>query len=163
MIRRFLPAVTIAAALLGGCTYELKGRVVEEGFDSMTMVAADDGRLEEGKPVKGARLVVTRDPNSLARRDVASAVSDGNGWFTLRLDETGSGFTDEVWGVRVARTGFSGVEETIRLPFDPKSSRLLVTLSPGPSRRGPERGAGAGADVQSDVDRFSSSPTGRAP
>jgi len=156
-----LSALAAAPALLGGCSYELKGRVVERDFDSVQMLAADDPTLEQGTPVTGARLVLTRDPGSLGRKDVASAVSDRGGWFTLRLSDAGAGFTEEMWGLRVQRTGFGGAEDVVELPFDPAKSRVLVTLVPGPARRGAERGAGA--EVRSDVDRFVSSPGGRSP
>jgi len=156
----FLASI-MAFLLLGGCTYELRGRVLEEPFDSVAVVAYDDARLEGGTPVTGARIVLTRDPGSLNRRDVASAVADTTGWFTLRVDELGSGWMEERWAVRIARSGFGGAEDTIELPFDPKKSRLLVTLAPGPMRRTTERGAGA--EVDADMQRFSSSPTGRSP
>lgn len=158
MIRRIASAAA-TLLLLGGCTYELKGRVLEQPFDSLVLVAADDPRLEQGAPVKGARVVVTRDPNSLKRAEVASAVSDGDGWFTVRLDDTGAGFTEELWALRVQRTGFGGAEDVLELPFDPSTSRVLVTLTPGPARRMGDRSIGA--EVRGDVDRFTTNPSGR--
>lgn len=149
------------AALLGACTYEIRGRVVEDAFDSVAIVSATDERLDGANGLTGARIVLTRDPGSLNRRDVASAVTDGSGWFTLRLDEFGSGWMEEQWAIRIARTGFSGTEDLITLPSDPSRSRLLVTLAPGPARRGPERGSSA--QIADDLRRYGSSPTGRSP
>lgn len=160
-VHALLAALAAVLAVLGGCSYEIKGRVIESSSESLGIIASDDPRLDEGTPVKGARVIVTQNPNGLNRRDVASAVSDGNGWFTLKIGDTGAGFTEELWAIRVARTGFGGVEDVVELPFSPSRSRVFATIVPGPSRRPAERSAGS--SVQGDIDRFSSSPTGRAP
>ncbi|MBX3354610.1 MAG: hypothetical protein KF724_02805 [Phycisphaeraceae bacterium] len=156
-------AVAVAVGLLclvtGGCTYELRGRVLDTGFESIQIVSPTDGRLEEGNPVIGARVTLTRDPGSLSRSEVTSVMSGSDGWFTIKLDEFGSGWMDEQWGIRVARSGYTGVEDLISLPFDANKGALLVNMARGPARRGAD--SVRSADLTRDADRFWSSPGGR--
>jgi len=159
MRRRLLASVVSLATLVTGCTYELRGRVLETNYDSVQIVPIDDVLLDEGAPITGARLVLTRDPGQLNSADVTSAVAARDGWFTLRVEEFGGGWMEEQWGVRVSRTGFTGTEELITLPFDPKKSALLVTLSRGAARKSAE--STSGSSLSDESSRFLQSPGGR--
>jgi len=142
-----------------GCTYELRGRVIDTGFESVQFIDADDPRSDDGTPVAGARIVLTRDPGALNRADVSSAVASSDGWFTLRVDEFGSGWMEEQWGLRVARSGFGGTEEIISLPFDPKKTVLLISMARGPAR--PTKDPPQGSELRDDAGRFWQSPGSR--
>lgn len=151
--------LALSVASITGCTYQLRGRVVEAGYESVQLLAPDDAAIEGGAPVVGARLVLTRDPGSLSREDATSAVAANNGWFTLRLNDFGSGWMEEQWGVRVSRTGFGTVDELVELPFDPSKYVLLITMARGPAQQTPE--APRGAELMDDATRYWQSPGGR--
>lgn len=159
MRRHLLASGLLLASIASGCSYELRGRVLETGFDSVQVVAPDDVHLQEGTPVTGARLVLTRDPGKLNQSEIASAVAARDGWFTIRMEEFGGGWMEEQWGLRVARTGYGGIEELITLPFDPKKSALLITMSRGQAKPAPDDVSGSG--ISQDAERFWSSPGGR--
>lgn len=151
--------VTLSLLMCGGCDYQLRGRVLDTGFDSAQLVPVGDERLEQGSPVTGARIVLIRDPGSLKMSEVATAVSSSNGHFTIRPGEFGSGWMDEQWSIRISRQGYGGVEELITLPFDPKKSELLVTLARGAPRSQPR--APQGDDLSDESKRYWSHPGGR--
>lgn len=159
MRQSLLSIVLLAQVLVSGCTYEIRGRAMETGLDTVQVVSADDSRLEEGTPVGGTRIILTRDPGKLNREEVATAVAARDGWFTLRVDAFGSGWMDEQWGIHVARTGYGGTEEVVSLPFDPKKSAVLITLARGASKGATNRGTDNG--ISSDLERYGSSPGGR--
>jgi len=159
-LRRGSAAVlALVLASITGCTYELRGRVVEAGYESVQVLAPGDAMIESGAPIVGARLVLTRDPGSLNREEATSAVAANDGWFTLRLNDFGSGWMEEQWGVRVARKGFGTVDELVELPFDPSKSVLLITMARGSAPATPD--APRGAELMDDAARYWQSPGGR--
>jgi len=132
MIRLHLTVLILAwTVLAAGCgSYAVRGKVIE-GFDSgVLIVSADDPRLDE-PGVRQVRVMVHRDPDSLAQKVVASGTSDSDGFFNIELREFGAGWMDEYWLIETSRSNYSNVVETIRLPANSNRSRLLIIVAPG--------------------------------
>ncbi|MHC4947975.1 MAG: hypothetical protein ACYTG1_06910 [Planctomycetota bacterium] len=134
-LRTSLAALLGAAALVvlpscGG--YVLKGHVIESGWTGISFVPADDPRLQQ-RGVPGVRVALHRDPDSLGRRLVATAASDGDGRVALDVGEFGAGWMVEQWLVQASRSGFETAEMQVTLPKSSSGLWLLVQLAPGDS------------------------------
>lgn len=104
----------------------LRGRVVEGSGSGMTLVAADDPRLD-GRPVTGVLLAVKRGGDGPGRI-AATGVSDRRGGFAIPLEHVGGRFLEQPWEIHASRAGYETASLTRRLS-DPEA-RLLVTLVP---------------------------------
>jgi hypothetical protein len=133
--------VTLAAllTLLGGCsTYELRGLVVQgDGASQVSLVSSGDARLENF-PVKGVLVELLRDPDAPWHSVVASATSDENGAFVLRVSEFGTGWMDERWMIRATARATQDASLTLQLPGSPGSQRVLVEMLGGSTAPGYE-------------------------
>lgn len=127
--RIFGAAAMFACTALGACgPYTIKGRVVHGDTSYVSIVEPGDARLE-GTPVAGAQIRLRMDPGKLNRKTVAQEVSDGNGEFSLPVDEFGAGILEYDLGLTARRKGYVSAEGFFRLP--PGSRRVLVVLAPG--------------------------------
>lgn len=116
---------------LGGCGgYVLEGRTVMGEYSTVELVEPDDPRLGDS-PIPGVTVEVVRDPMSLGRKTVARGTSGGTGSIKIAIGEFGAGFLDEQWELRVVRNDADFATNTIKLPFDPESKRLLVVIRRG--------------------------------
>lgn len=122
-------AAALACAVLGACgPYTIKGRVVQGDTSYVSVVEQGDSRLG-ASPVAGAQVRLRMDPGKLNRKTLAQEVSDGNGDFTLPVDEFGAGILEFDLGLVARRKGFVSAEGFFRLP--PGSRRVLIVLAPG--------------------------------
>lgn len=130
-VARLFALVLVAVAVLPGCgSYTLEGRAVLGSYSGVELVDPDDPRLrDEGVP--GVSVEAIRDPDSLGRKTVGRANSNGSGGIRLSIGEFGAGFLEETWELRVLRGGSEYAVDRFELPFDPGSRRLLVTIRPG--------------------------------
>ena len=128
---RLIAAMLVAVVVLPGCgSYTLEGRAVLGSYSGVELVEPDDPRLR-GDGVPGVSVEAVRDPDSLGRKTVARANSNGSGAIRLSIGEFGAGFLEETWELRVLRSGSEFAIDRFELPFDPGSRRLLVTIRPG--------------------------------
>lgn len=125
----------LAAALASGCeTYQLRGRVATGDATYITLVDADDPRLQTGDAIAGVVLRLQTDPGKLNRAFVGQGVTNGQGEFEIPVDEVGAGFLEYDVGIDARRPGFESAESFFRLP--PSGKRVLVVLRPGKPTRG---------------------------
>ncbi len=118
--------------MAGGCrTYVIEGRVVEGRFGDMAFVRPDDPRLDD-PAITNVRVTVDRDPDSLARRQVGTRITDARGRFEIPVGEFGAGWMDEQWLLRAFKNGYQTVSTTQRLPRG-SERRLLIVMTPGQS------------------------------
>lgn len=123
------------AALLGACSpYALQGRVVTGDVSYAALVDASDPRLTGGTGVGGVEIELWTDPEKPNRERVSSAVSDGDGSFSLRVDEVGAGFLNYDCAIMTRGKGVEPVNHAFRLP--PSSQRLLVIVKKGSGSSG---------------------------
>lgn len=127
-------ASRIVLALLGcltlaGCGgYTLRGHVIEGMHSSVSIVDADDLRLQS-PGLDGATIDLMLDPDSLGRRSLGTAHSAMDGSFSLPIDEFGAGVLEhEVRLVGRAAKHQSAVKHFI-LPS--RGKRVLIVLAPG--------------------------------
>jgi len=121
----------VFAAGAPGCAdagYQLRGRVVQGETSFVSVVDADDPRLE-GMPVPNASLHLQMDPGNIKRETIARAVSGADGSFAIDVDRFGAGWVEYDVGLFVRKSGFDPAMAPFRLP--PESRRVLVVLSPG--------------------------------
>ena len=130
-----LLAILIAGGLLlPGCGgYVLKGRAVSGDYSSVELVDPDDPRLN-GTGTPGVSLELIRDPESLGRKVVSRANSQGDGGIQLSVSEFGAGFLEEQWDLRVLKGGQEFAIARMELPFNADSRRILVTIRSGDGR-----------------------------
>ena len=123
-MRMFFIIATLSALLLCSCgSYTLRGKVIE-GLDSdVTVVSADDPRLNE-PGIRQVRINVHRDPGGLAQELAGSGLSDADGTFAIELPGFGAGWMDETWLVETA-------QRTLRLPSNTNRHQLLIIVAPG--------------------------------
>ncbi len=141
---RLIPVACLAAA--GGCqTYVIQGTVVQGPFGDMAFVRPDDPRLDD-PPIANVRVTVDRDPDSLARRQVGTRITDARGRFEIPVGEFGAGWMDEQWLLRAFKNGYQTVSTTRRLPRG-SDRRLLIIMTPGHSEAAPD-------DLQEQYERF---------
>jgi hypothetical protein len=118
--------------LLAGCgPYVLRGKVVEGRASSIAFVEVDDPRLES-LGLDGAIYELTLDPQSLARKVVATGAVEPDGSFAIPVEEFGAGLLEYEFGLVVRRPRHDSAVEYFRLPA--RSRRVLVTLAPGADR-----------------------------
>ena len=130
-LQRACVALCAAALFLvtTGCSsYKLKGRVVEGQVSYIAIVDASDQRLN-GHGIPGVMLELMTDPDRINRKRVGQAVSDGDGYFELPVDEIGAGFLEYDVGLTARREGLAGTQLSFRLP--PERRRVLVVLRRG--------------------------------
>jgi hypothetical protein len=137
-LRRLVTLVALSM-LFGGCsTYELRGLVVQgDGVSHVSLVPSSDARLENF-PVKGVLVELLRDPDAPWHSVVASATSDANGAFVLRVNEFGTGWMNEQWMIRATAHGTQDASLTLQLPGSPGSQRVLVEMVAGSTAPGYE-------------------------
>lgn len=130
-----LLAIMVAGGLaLTGCGgYVLEGRAVSGDYSSIELVDPDDPRLN-GKGTPGVSIELIRDPESLGRKVVSRANSQGDGSLRLSVSEFGAGFLEEDWDLRVIKGGQEFAIARTELPFSPGSRRILVTIRAGDGR-----------------------------
>lgn len=119
----------LTVAALGGCSpYALKGRVVTGDFSYIAVVDANDPRLD-GTGIPSAHVELWTDPEHIRRKRVGSTVSDGDGWFSIKVDEFGAGVLEYDVGLFAQREGFARAQQAFRLPS--QRQRILVVLRRG--------------------------------
>lgn len=132
---------------VAGCeTYAVQGRVVEGDVSRVTVVHAEDPRLE-GKPVRGARVLAILDPESLGRQRLPATTSDEAGAFRMPVDAVGAGLLSYRLGVAVRASKRRPAEGVFPLPG--RKQRLLVELASGA-----DRATGLEEDVVQDSLRY---------
>ncbi len=129
-------ALTLGTCLLSGCSgYVLKGKVIEGPRSQVLIVKQSDPRLgSAGVPEVSLRL--TLEPQSLGRKVLASEHSTQDGTFALPVGELGAGVLDYEFAVLARAPGYSGAEQSFRLPAPGKC--LLIILAPGQDPYGQE-------------------------
>jgi len=130
---RMLVLLAISLPLVGCGAYTLEGRAVVGDYSGIELVDPDDPRLA-GTGTSGMMVEVVRDPESLGRKVVTRATSNGSGAIRVVIDEFGAGFLEETWELRVLRGGAEFAADRVTLPFDPDRKRILVTVRPGDGR-----------------------------
>jgi len=137
-----------AAAGLTGCSsYVIQGKVVAGPFSSMTFVSPDDSRLGEAG-LSDVRVTLRRDPDRLSTRVVAHVITDGDGKFSLLVDELGAGWMEEQWLLVARKPRFQNATWKQRLTMKHGKMRLLVTMTPGYSDPDPQE------DLMDQYDQF---------
>ena len=123
--------VLVAATLLSlaGCgSYKLQGVVLEGDSPRVEIVDKNDPRLEQFG-VAAARLTVELDPQRLSPEMIGRGQSDGDGRFSLPIDEPGAGLLMMDVRLRVSREDFGSLQQDFELPG--RGKRLVITLKPG--------------------------------
>ena len=136
---RFLVALAALPLLLAGCSaYEIRGLAVQgDSVSQVSIVPASDARLESfGMP--GVVVELWRDPDTPWNSVVATATSDEDGAFVLRINEFGAGWMDERWMIRATSHATQDAAITLELPGAPGSKRVLVEMAGGSSAPGYE-------------------------
>jgi len=114
---------------LGACeSYSMRGHVIRGDVSYIQIVSADDSRLSE-PGISGARVGAHLDPGRLNRKFLGSTMTDGNGDFSLPIDEVGAGWLEYDISVVSYRDGFMGAEQFFRIPKAER--RVLIMLAPG--------------------------------
>ncbi|MEO1237672.1 MAG: hypothetical protein AAFX76_12870 [Planctomycetota bacterium] len=121
--------LVFALVFLGACSpYRLQGVVVEGPVPGVEVVGADDPRLEFfGLP--GVEVLVKLDPQRLNPETIGRGRTDGDGRFSLAVDEFGAGVLILDVEVSASRSGFVTARERFELPG--AGRRLVVTMRPG--------------------------------
>ncbi len=128
--RLALLALSCVAIALGGCSpYTLKGKVITGDISYAALVDKSDVRLSD-TGVPGVAIELWTDPEKLNRKQVATAVSDNAGEFSMSVSEVGAGFLNYDCAVIAKGAGLAPVSQTFRLP--PSSQRLLIIVRKGP-------------------------------
>lgn len=152
-----LPLLAALMVLTGCGGYTLHGRVVRAGYTGIVVVDESDPRLV-GSGISGVSVSVVRDAGRLSREQVASTISDNDGYFALTIDVLGAGITDEEWLIRAGRRGIAPVESSIRLPASPGKRRLLILTASGPSDApgfvDPAPVLSPGEEIRQQIDQF---------
>jgi hypothetical protein len=130
---RVIVLVAISASIVGCGAYTLEGRAVVGDYSGIELVEPDDPRLS-GTGTSGMTIEVVRDPESLGRKVVTRATSNGSGAIRLVIAEFGAGFLEETWELRALRGGAEFAADRVSLPFNPENKRILVTVRPGDGR-----------------------------
>jgi hypothetical protein len=130
---RVLAWLAISMPLVGCGAYTLEGRAVVGDYSGVELVDPDDPRLA-GTGTAGITVEVVRDPESLGRKVVTRATSNGSGGLRVVISEFGAGFLEETWELRVLRGGSEFAADRVSLPFNPDKKRILVTIRPGDGR-----------------------------
>lgn len=135
----WIGALAVSALALAGCSgYQLQGKVIEGTVSSVSVVDAEDPRLDQ-IGIEDARVQVTLDPLKPARQRLPLVRSRGDGSFAVPVDEVGAGMLQYDVEVRGEAAGFRGAVEQFPLPG--RSKRVLIQLAPGQGgRRGPAPG-----------------------
>ncbi len=131
--QRMLMLLSATLACVGCGGYTLEGRAVVGDYSGVELVEPDDPRLA-GTGTSGMTVEVVRDPESLGRKIVTRATSNGSGAIRLVISEFGAGFLEETWELRVLRGGAEFAVDRVSLPFNPDRKRILVTVRPGDGR-----------------------------
>ena len=121
----------LAASLFSaaGCgSYKLQGVVLEGDSPRIEIVDKDDSRLEQFG-VDDARLTLQLDPQRLSPEVIGRGQSDGDGHFSLTIDEPGAGLLMMDVRLRVSREDFGSLQQDFELPG--RGKRLVITLKPG--------------------------------
>jgi len=159
---RFIPLLAFFGALvgaLGGCGggYTIEGRVLRGSIGMVTIVDADDKRLE-GTPLAGASIKAIRDPGRLSSKQLGSTVAGSDGTFKLRIDSFGAGMLQEEWLIVASRAGTAGAEGVVSLPASPGRRRVLVILASGTPAGTPggtnDRWGSSSDDLMRDFERY---------
>jgi hypothetical protein len=125
--------LAMSMPLVGCGAYTLEGRAVVGAYSGVELVEPDDPRLA-GTGTAGITVEVVRDPESLGRKVVTRATSNGSGGLRVVVSEFGAGFLEEMWELRVLRGGSEFAADRMSLPFHPGDKRILVTIRPGDGR-----------------------------
>ena len=139
--------VSTAAGLTGCSSYVIQGKVVVGPVSSMTFVSPDDTRLGEAG-MSDVRVTLRRDPDRLSTRVVASVTTDGDGKFSLDVNELGAGWMEEQWLLAARKPRFENAMWKQRLTMKHGKMRLLVTMTPGYSDPDPHE------DLMDQYDQF---------
>lgn len=131
----------LAVIFLAGCSnpHALRGRVIQAESPSAQFVdqGRHDPRLVQGVGMAGARIEVVRDPRSLGRKVVASAMSGPDGLFEIRIEAFGAGWMDEEWLFRCTHPNYPMVELFGDLPGADEEYELVFRFGrPGPPGSG---------------------------
>ncbi|MBL9141467.1 MAG: hypothetical protein JNK53_06325 [Phycisphaerae bacterium] len=132
-VRVLAMASGLAASVLlaSGCAYTLEGRALEgHGSIEITDSAGGDNL---GQPVAGVRIDLIRDPYTMNRTQVATAVSGKDGRFKLTVGAFGAGWMEEEWIVRASRSGYSNIEAPLSLPGSTGGRLMVVSIARGRS------------------------------
>lgn len=124
-------AILLVALLapLGACApYKLQGKAIEGDVSFITIVAADDPRLE-GPGIPGVQVRLESDPQKLNREVAGDALTDAEGNFSIPFDKVGAGMLLYDVGIQARRKGFSPADSEFSLP--PSGKRVLIILEPG--------------------------------
>lgn len=124
-----ITSIGLTGALTACGPHTISGRVIEGDDSYITIVNRDDVRLESDRGVPDVLLKLRLDPGRINRRLIAEGVSEGDGSFTLPVDEFGAGVIELEGGLLARRRGFRSAEGVFPLPS--QSQRVLVVLAPG--------------------------------
>ncbi|MCI0365765.1 MAG: carboxypeptidase-like regulatory domain-containing protein [Phycisphaerales bacterium] len=125
-------ALAAALALLPGCGYTLRGKVVRGPVSGVEPIHVIDPALK-GAGIPNAEVAVRRDPNTPNQHLVGRTRTDAGGNFSMRIKDFGAGWMHEEWLVQGAQTGYQNAESIMKLPAKGGKWRLLITLAPGTS------------------------------
>lgn len=127
--RSLFSLLCLLLLVMSACSsYKLQGRVVRGTGSYIQVVDADDPRLE-GAGIAGAQVTVTLDPQRLKRKVIGSTTTDGNGNFSIAIDEPGAGFLEYDIGIKASGQGLIHALSFMELPSSRR--RVLVTLQVG--------------------------------
>lgn len=138
---RVLTCSTLLMVFCVGCSQKnrVEGRVIKSDFPGIQFIHEAGGNpdLIEGFGIGGARIEVVRDPRSLGRKVVASAMSGADGSFVLTVDAFGAGWMDEEWLFRCSHPNYPIVEMFGDMPTLGEGSVMEVRFGrPGPPGSG---------------------------
>lgn len=125
---RTLAFVTLLGLLAGCETYAIRGKVIDGGTSSITLVNKGDDRLA-GDGFGGAEVRAILDPDKLSRKDLGTVIAAQDGTFALPVHEVGAGLLEYKVMVVVRYPHCAPAARLMELP--PGDKRLLVSLSAG--------------------------------
>ena len=123
----------LASVALTGCagSYAIEGKVIQGPSAQVLVVSSSDARLKESD-LSGAGATVEGifEPNNrIDRRPLNRVRADGEGYFSLPVNETGAGFLEYEATIIARKDGYTGVMQTIALPS--RRQRLLIVMPRG--------------------------------
>ena len=126
---RALVAVVVLAMSVTGCGgYKLAGNVIEGPQAAVLVVDADDPRLSESG-IGGVSLRFMVDPQSLGTKPLGETISEGNGRFSMPVQELGAGLLEYRISLTAKRSGYQTLYREMMLPGG--NRRLLIVMASG--------------------------------
>ncbi|QQE12505.1 hypothetical protein JD969_03270 [Planctomycetota bacterium] len=124
--------IAIVAAVTGCAPYTMQGRVIEGPNSFITVVSADDPRLNAATNDSGlanVQIDVTLDPNEMRPINEGNTYTDLSGNFSMPISAQGAGFLMYEAQITATGSGFAPVQKTMPLPSGNKC--ILVVLKEG--------------------------------